>query len=125
MLRIETTANGVSNISEFGSTETEEGFRSLYAMSPYHHVNDGTAYPGVLLETGLNDPRVDPWESAKMTARLQAATTSRKPILLRVEFQGGHGDLGGTEKQYEEKLADELSFLFWQFGVPGFQPKIQ
>ena len=58
---------------------------------------------------------------AKMTARLQAATASGKPILLRVEYQGGHG-IGGTEKQRQETFADDWSFLLWQFGVPEFQP---
>jgi prolyl oligopeptidase len=122
MLRFETTANGVPNIPELGSTKTEDGFKNLYAMSSYHHIRDRTAYPAVLLETGMNDPRVDPWEMAKMTARLQAATTSGKPILLRVEYEGGHGGIGGTEKQAQERLADEWSFLLWQFGVPEFQP---
>jgi prolyl oligopeptidase len=123
MLRYETTANGVPNIPELGSTKTEKGFKELLAMSAYHHVKNGTAYPAVLLETGYNDPRVDPWQMAKMTAALQAATSSGKPVLLRVEYEGGHGGIGGTEKQAQERLADEWSFLLWQFGVPEFQPK--
>ncbi len=53
MLRMETTANGVPNIPEFGSTKTEDGFKSLYAMSAYHHVQNRTAYPAVLFETGI------------------------------------------------------------------------
>ncbi len=123
MLRMETTSNGVPNIPEFGSTKTEDGFKALYAMSSYHHVKDGTAYPAVLLETGFNDPRVDPWQMAKMTAQLQASTASGKPVLLRVEYQGGHGGIGGTEKQAQERQADEWSFLLWQFSIPEFQPK--
>jgi prolyl oligopeptidase len=120
-VRAETTANGVSNIPEFGSTKTEEGFKALYAMSAYHHVKDQAPYPAVLLTTGINDPRVDSWEPAKMTARLQAATTSGKPVLLRVDYEGGHFS-GGSRKQYQELLADEWSFLLWQFGVPEVQP---
>jgi prolyl oligopeptidase len=124
MLRFETTANGISNIPEFGSTKTEEGFKALYAMSGYHHVKDQMPYPAVLLKTGINDPRVDPWEPAKMTARLQAATTSGKPVLLRVDYGGGHGG-GSGEKQVWESLADSWSFLLWQLGVPEFQPRKQ
>jgi prolyl oligopeptidase len=123
MLRAENTANGLPNVPEFGSTKTEEGFKALYAMSAYHHIKDRTAYPSVLLETGYNDPRVDPWHMAKMTAALQAATSSGNPVLLRVEYEGGHGGIGGTEKQAQERLADEYSFLLWRFGAPGFQPK--
>ena len=121
MLRIETTPNGVPNIPEFGSVKTGDGFKELYEMSSYAHVSDGTKYPAVMLTTGINDPRVEPWQSAKMAARLQAATTSGKPILLRVDYEAGHG-IGSTKKQREEQTADIWSFLFWQFGLPGFQP---
>jgi prolyl oligopeptidase len=124
-LRVEITANGVPNIPEFGSTQTKEGFEALYAMSAYHHVTDGTRYPAVLLMTGFNDPRVEPWQVAKLTARLQAATSSGKPVLLRVDYAGGHGGVGGTERQHQESRADAMSFLLWQFGAPDFQPKIR
>ena len=87
-LRFETTGNGETNIPEFGSTKTAEGFAALYEMSALHHVKDGTAYPAVMLTTGMNDPRVDSWMPAKMTARLQAATSSGKPVLLRVNYGG-------------------------------------
>ena len=80
-----------------------------------------TPYPAVLLTTGMNDPRVAPWMPGKMTARLQAATSSGKPVLLRVDYGGGH--FGGTgENEQQEAFADKWSFLLWQFGVPEFQP---
>jgi prolyl oligopeptidase len=121
IVRSELTANGETNIPEVGSVKTEEGFKNIYQMSAYHHVKDQTAYPAVLLTTGINDPRVDPWMPGKMTARLQAATSSGKPVLLRVDYGGGHGG-GSGEKQHQEAIADRWSFLLWQFGVPGFQP---
>ena len=74
----------------------------------------------VMLTTGVNDPRVDPWEAAKMTARLQAATSSSKPILLRVDYDAGHG-FGSGKAQRNELVADQFSFLLWQFGDPEFQ----
>ncbi len=70
---------------------------------------------------GLNDPRVPAWESMKMAARLQAATTSGKPVLLRLQVDGGHG-VGSTKSQREEQDADQWSFLLWQFGDARFQP---
>jgi prolyl oligopeptidase len=121
-LRWESTSNGVPNIPEFGTVKDEEGFKGLLAMSSYAHVKDGTRYPAVLLTTGINDPRVDAWEAAKMAARLQAASTSGKPILLRIDFDAGHG-FGSTKKSQYEERADTLAFLFWQFGVQGFQPE--
>ena len=117
MLRIETTPNGPSNIAEFGSTKTEDGFKSLLAMSAYHHVTDVTPYPAVLLQVGMNDPRVDPWVSGKMTARLQAASSSGRPVLLLVNYAGGHSGVN------LESAANVLSFLLWQLGDPDFQPK--
>ena len=121
MLRIEFSANGPPNIPEFGSIATKEGFEALRVMSAYHQVTDGTAYPAVLLTTGMNDPRVDPWQSGKMAARLQAASSSGKPVLLRVDWQAGHGQ-GSSRQSREEELADIYSFLLWQFGKEDFQP---
>jgi prolyl oligopeptidase len=114
-------ASGPANIPEFGTFKEPDGFKALYAMDAYQHVKPITAYPAVLLTTGANDPRVAPWEAAKMTARLQASTDSGKPVLLRVDYDAGHG-LGSTKTQNDELLADELAFLFWQLGVPEFQP---
>lgn len=125
MLRMETSANGVPNIPEFGSTKTKEGFDDLYAMSAYAHIKDHTAYPAVLFMTGANDPRVDPWQMDKMAARMEAASSSGKPVLLRVSYHGGHNVIGGTEAQTQRVFADQWSFLLWQFGVPGFQPARQ
>ena len=122
MLRTEFTPNGPDNVPEFGSVTTEQGFRALYAMDGFQHVKDGVHYPAVMLTTGINDPRVASWEPGKMTARLQAATASGKPVLLRVDYDAGHG-FGSTKSQDESRFADEWSFLLWQFGDPGFQPK--
>lgn len=122
ILRQEFTPNGPPNIPEFGSVTDPDGFKALYAMDAYQHVKDGTAYPGVLLTAGINDPRVDPMQPAKMAARLQAATSSKRPVLLRVDYDAGHG-MGSTRGQHDLEYADEMSFLLWQFGDPDFQPK--
>ncbi|MBC8377281.1 MAG: S9 family peptidase [FCB group bacterium] len=115
-VRAETTTNGVPNIYEFGTVKIEEEFNALLAMSSYHQVKNGISYPAVLLTHGMNDPRVDPWNSAKMTARLQVATASDNPVMFRVEYSAGHG-IGSTRKQYLEGRADEWAFLLWQFGM--------
>ena len=122
MLRMETTTNGVPNIAEFGSTQSPEGFKSLLEMSSLHQVKDGTKYPAVLLTHGINDPRVEPWMSAKMTARLQTASTSNKPILFRVDYEAGHG-MGSTKAQDQQQLTDGWAFLLWQMGEADFTGK--
>jgi prolyl oligopeptidase len=119
-MRSEFSPNGPPNIPEFGSVTTEAGFHALYAMDAYQHVVDGTPYPGVLLITGFNDPRVASWELAKFTARLQQASTSGRPILLRVDYDAGHGFLASSRVQSEQLLTDEYAFLLWQCGDPAF-----
>ncbi|MGZ6143630.1 MAG: prolyl oligopeptidase family serine peptidase, partial [Myxococcales bacterium] len=121
MTRFEGTRGGQANVPEFGTASTEEGFKGLYAMDPYLHIQDGAAYPAVLVETGANDPRVTSWIPAKFAARLQAASAGPRPILLRVDFDAGHG-FGSTRVQADLLRADEYTFLFWQLGDPDFQP---
>jgi prolyl oligopeptidase len=111
-LRLETEPGGLPSVPEFGSVKTAEGFEGLAAMDAYHHVKDRTAYPAVLLITGAEDARVSPAQSAKMAARLQAATTSGKPVLLRVDYAAGHAF--STQRQRIEELADTYAFLLWQ-----------
>jgi len=121
-LRFETEPNGPPNVPEMGSTSNEAGFHGLYAMSAYAHIHDGTPYPAVMFTTGANDPRVSPWHMLKMTARVQAATSSGRPVLLRVDYDAGHG-IGSSVKQTADRFADEWAFSLWQVGAPGFQPK--
>lgn len=114
--RVEFSENGPINVPEFGSVTTEEGLRGLLIIDPYLRVRDGTPYPAVLLTAGMNDPRVPAWQPAKLAAHLQVATTSGRPVLLRVEAHGGHG-IGSTRDQEDALLADELAFLLHAFGL--------
>src|SRR5215469_6718779 len=117
MLRGEFQKNGPVNVPEFGSVKNAQEFPALLEMSAYHHVKDGTKYPAVLLTTGWNDPVVDPWQPAKMAARLQVATASGKPVLLRVD-NAGHDSWGSTRSELRALRADQLAFMIWQIGTP-------
>ena len=116
MLRVELDPNGAFNTTEFGTVKDEDQFNALYAYSPYHHVKDGTAYPAVLFPCGENDGRVNPAHSRKMTARLQAATRSDHPILLRMTATAGHG-MGSSLKDRVAEQTDIYAFLFKELGV--------
>jgi prolyl oligopeptidase len=120
MVRAELEANGPTNIPEFGSRANETGFRALLAMSTYHQVKDGTKYPALLFTHGVNDPRVAVWQSLKATARFQAASTSGKPVLLRLDWDAGHG-VGNTRSQQLDLAADIYAFFGWQLGLEGFR----
>lgn len=115
MLRVELDPNGVFNITEYGTVRNPEQFAALLAYSPFHHVTEGIAYPAVLFTTGEYDGRVNPLQSRKMTAALQAATSSHRPILLRTSSTTGHGQ--GTA--LSEKIANETdayTFILDQLG---------
>ncbi|HEX3817684.1 MAG TPA: prolyl oligopeptidase family serine peptidase, partial [Chthoniobacterales bacterium] len=116
MLRVELSPNGSFNVTEFGTVKNPAQFKALYAYSPYHNVHDGTKYPAILFLTGANDGRVAPWNSRKMTARLQTANASDNPILLRTSASSGHGH-GTALKERIQQQADILSFLFDQLGM--------
>ena len=91
---------------------TEDGLRDLLVIDSYLRVEDGT-YPAVLLPAGANDARVAVWEPAKVAARLQAATTSGRPVLLRIDAHAGHG-VGSTQAQRNAVIADMFAFLLAQ-----------
>lgn len=101
------------SLDELDSVATPHGLRQRLVADAYLRVADGTGYPAVLLTCGLNDSRVDVWQPAKFAARLQAASGTGRPVLLRVESHGGHG-YGATRGQLDDLLADELAFaLSW------------
>ncbi|MEO7327286.1 MAG: prolyl oligopeptidase family serine peptidase, partial [Minicystis sp.] len=115
-LRVELTPNGAFNVTEFGTVKDPAHFKALLAYSPFHNVKKGVAYPSSLFLTGANDPRVDPYNSRKMVARLQAANGGGNPILLRTSGDTGHG--GGSPLSAEiEEDADVYAFLFHELGV--------
>lgn len=116
MLRVELDPNGAFNVTEFGTVKDPAQFRALNAYSPYHNVKDGTAYPAVFFLAGETDGRVNPAHSRRMTARLQAATSSDNPILVRLSSASGHG-MGTALSEKIAQNADVLAFLFDQLGM--------
>jgi prolyl oligopeptidase len=101
-------------IPEFGTAESPEQFKWLYAYSPYHHVKAGVEYPAVLFMTGDSDSRVDPMHARKMAALMQSV--GKGEVLLRVEAGAGHGVGTGVSKRIEEGT-DLWGFLWGQVGV--------
>jgi len=120
-LRSEVMAAGPANVPEFGTFKDEQGFKNLLAMDAYQHVRDDVRYPAFLLTAGLNDPRVEPWEPAKMAARL-LERADHAPVLLRVEEAAGHG-LGTSKATRDAEDADIAAFVFWRARAKDWQPK--
>jgi prolyl oligopeptidase len=112
-LRYVVEQNGYGEEPEWGAINDPAGYRALKSIDSYQSVQDGTPYPAVLLTTGVTDPRVAPFHVAKMAARLQAATSSGKPVLLRVDYDAGHG-VGSTRTQQDREAADTFAFLLWR-----------
>jgi prolyl oligopeptidase len=115
MLRVELDPNGQFNTTEYGTVKDAADFQALYAYSPYHHVLDGAKFPAILMETGDNDPRVNPAQSRKFAARLQAANGAKTPILLKTFADAGHGSSSSADLQ--QQTADWYAFLFQELGV--------
>jgi prolyl oligopeptidase len=120
-LRVEHDDNGAFNVTEFGTVTDPDQFRALLAYSPAANVRDGVAYPAVLLSTGANDPRVDPYHSRKMAARLQAATSSGLPVFLRTTDKAGHGMGSGLDETVALR-SDQFAFLLDQLDQPVRAP---
>ena len=121
-LRMEFTPNGPNNVKELGTVKIESEFKSLLEMDAYQHIKKGINYPASLITGGINDPRVSPWMPTKFAAKLLADNASKNPILLKIDYEGGHGgDIPITQKY--NNLADIFAFAFWQLGHPDYQPK--
>jgi prolyl oligopeptidase len=116
MLRHETFPNGKFNVPEYGTTTDSAAFAALYAYSPLHHVKQGTAYPSVLMETGVNDARVAPWQTRKFAAALQGATSSGRPVLALTRMEAGHG-IGAPFAQRVSDAALGLTFFAHELGL--------
>ncbi|AOR27391.1 prolyl endopeptidase, S9 family [Formosa sp. Hel1_33_131] len=119
-LRSEFAPNGKNNIKEFGTIKDSLEFKSLLEMDAFHNIKDGVEYPAVYLTGGMNDARVAVWQPSKFAAKLQKANASENPIILDIDFDGGHG-FDATSNKKNNELADILSFALWQTGHPDYQ----
>ena len=120
-MRAEFSANGPVNTPEFGTVADEEESKALYEMDGMQHVKDGVKYPALMCVGGWNDSRVAPWEPGKFAAAMQNATSSGKPVVLKINYDNGHFT---EDKQVTwANFADQYAFMMWQCGHPDFQLK--
>jgi len=118
MLRYHKFTVGKGWIPEYGSSEqSEEIFNYLRGYSPVHNIKAGVEYPATMVTTGDHDDRVVPAHSFKFAAGLQAAQAGKKPVLIRIETDAGHGAGKPTSKIIDEQ-ADIYSFLFYNTNTP-------
>ena len=120
-LRMETTPNGPNQIPEIGSLKNEEDVKHILEMDSQSKVKKGVKYPAVLIRTGINDPRVTPWEPGKFAAILQNSTSSANPVLLHVNYANGHHS-SNLDVTFGDE-ADMYAFALWQVGNTKFQIK--
>jgi prolyl oligopeptidase len=122
MVRSEQRANGVANIPEYGTVKVEPEFHALLRNSSYHAVKVGVRYPATMLMHGVNDSRVDVWQSLKFASQLANAQKGAQPVLLRLDYEAGHGS-GSSAEQAMQRTAEFQAFMLWQMGESGFQPE--
>jgi prolyl oligopeptidase len=124
LLRLDASPSGRADAREFGTSATPGGAAALRAVSPYRNIRDGMPYPGVLVVVRANDPRVDAWQAAKLAARLQKASSSGKPVLVRVDFLAGDEDTATPRERHAQELADVYAFALWQLGEKGYESPV-
>jgi prolyl oligopeptidase len=119
-MRMEFSPNGPINTPEFGTVKDPVECQALFEMDGVQHVRKGVKYPALMGVGGWNDPRVAAWEPGKFVAALQAATTSGRPVLMKVNYDSGHF----TEEKIVtfNNYAGQFAFLLWQTGHKDFQP---
>jgi prolyl oligopeptidase len=115
MLRFQKFTIGWAWVSEYGSSDNEEDFKTLYAYSPLHNMRSGMKYPATLITTADHDDRVVPGHSFKYAATLQAAASHENPVLIRIDTNSGHAASSTTKRL--EQTRDIYSFLFYNLGV--------
>ncbi|HEY4874909.1 MAG TPA: prolyl oligopeptidase family serine peptidase [Puia sp.] len=120
-MRMELAPNGPANIPEFGTVKDSVECKALYEMDGVQHVVKNTSYPAVICIGGWNDPRVIAWEPGKFAAALQNATTSGKPVIMKVNYDNGH--FTEDKSVTFANFADQFAFAMWQCGHPDFQLK--
>jgi prolyl oligopeptidase len=118
--RLESMPNGPVNAPEFGTLKDEKEAAALFEMDGFQHVKPGVKYPALLGVGGWNDPRVAPWQPAKLVAAVQAASTSGKPALMKVNYDNGH--FTEDKSVTFANFAGQHAFMLWQTGNPEFQP---
>lgn len=116
--------NGIQATSskEYGDPSNSLEFKGLLEMDSYQHIKKGIKYPSVLITAGINDPRIAPWQSSKFAAKLLANSISESPVLLKIDYKGGHGGDVPVAQRYSN-LSDIFAFAFWQLGHQDYQPK--
>ncbi|AZI38617.1 prolyl oligopeptidase family serine peptidase [Epilithonimonas vandammei] len=120
-LRNEYGGVGKSAAQEYGNINNSNDFKGLLEMDAYQHIKKGTEYPATLITSGINDPRVAPWIPAKFAAKLLANSSSNNPILLKIDYAGGHGGDIPVVQRYAN-IGDIFAFALWQLGHPEYQP---
>lgn len=121
-MRLEFSSNGPVNIPEFGTVTDSIESKALYEMDGMHHVKDGAKYPAVMNVAGWTDSRVVAWQPGKFAAAVQNASTSEKPVLLKINYDNGH--FTEDREVTWANFADQYAFVMWQCGHPDFQPKM-
>ena len=119
-LRDETTPN--AQPKEFGTIKDSKEFKALLEMDAYQHIEKNVKYPATFITGGINDQRVIVWEPTKFAAKLMADNISKNPVLLKIDYDGGHAGNVPIAQRYAN-LSDMFAFALWQLGHPDYQPK--
>lgn len=114
ILRYEYSTGGKTQAADYGSVDNINDFTSILESDALLHIQKGVKYPAMLVVTGWDDQRVNSWQCSKFAAAAQNATASDKPVLLKVNFNGGHAGDMTDEQNAMKQQATKYAFILWQ-----------
>ena len=110
MLRYQKFTAGRYWVPEYGDPDKPDEFEFMLAYSPLHNVEEGIIYPPTLILTADHDDRVVPSHAHKFASERQYRDAKENPLLLRFEFNAGHG-FGKSVTKVIDEYADIYAFL--------------
>lgn len=99
----------VTEYDEWGNPALEPDHQWIAAYAPYENVS-AQHYPSILTIAGYHDSRVQYWEAAKWVAKLRYSKLDANLLLLKTEFDAGHGGKTGRYQGLHD-VALEYAFI--------------
>jgi oligopeptidase B len=96
---------------EWGNPNEKSDYYDILQYSPYDNVSR-TAYPHLLVTTGLHDSLVPYWEPAKWVAKIREYKTNHTLTLLKTDMSAGHDGVSGRYEALKDKALEQAFLLF-------------
>ncbi|KAG8345216.1 oligopeptidase b [Trypanosoma vivax] len=100
---------------EWGNPNEYKYFDYMNSYSPIDNVR-AQAYPHLMIQAGLHDPRVAYWEPVKWASRLRQLKTDGNEVLVKMDLDSGHFSSADRYKYWRE-MAIQQAFVLKHLNV--------